>query len=194
MTEFMGYGKAASFLAEVVSSDSESEALSYCYPGAMLDAWVPGVAVRVVPSSGAEWLGYFMQGKESPNAIDLCCIHPDSERLIVVAKGAGYVVSPKTPTQWEEIPLRPILGHRFDEGSNTLVLFDYTRALGIGEKGYAWKTPSLSWDGLTDVEVKNGVLFGNGWDAASSRFVPFQVRLSDGIHSGGASPPRDQLE
>jgi len=188
MTEFLNYGKPTSFLVEVIPGDGDYDLVSYFYPGALPDAWGPGVAVKVTPPLGGEWIGYFLQGKEARSAIDLCCIHPDGERLIVVAKGSGYVVSLSDPMKWEEIPFRPILGGRFDAESNTLVLFDYTRAFAINEQGYCWKTAHLSWDGLTEVEVRAGFLIGKGWDAASSELVPFEVRLSDGSHVGGASP------
>ncbi|MDG2519388.1 hypothetical protein [Lysobacter soli] len=189
MTEFVSHGRTTSFLAEVVSNEDDYNVPSYCYPGAETNAWVPGIAVRVTSASGAEWLGRFMQGEESPNGVDLCCIHPDGQRLVVVARGSGYVVAPENPSRWEEVPIRPILGHCFDDSSNTLVLFDYTRAIGVNRNGATWKTRSLSWDGLVDVGIKDGALAGKGWDAALSKWVDFVVRLDDGSSSGGASPP-----
>jgi hypothetical protein len=189
VTDFIDFGLSPKFSVEVLHDDEDHGAVSYCYPGGLKDAWVPGVSLRISPASEDEWVGSFLRGKESPNGIDLCCLHPDGERLVVVSRGAGYIVSPRDPQKWEEIPFRPIVGYVFDSELMVLAMIDYTRVIGIGAKGYLWKTPSLSWDGFEDVKLSNGSLVGKGWDAAASRFVPFEVRLSDGAHNGGSSPP-----
>lgn len=189
MNEFTSFWGGVPFSAEVLHEDGDHDLVSYSYPGAVRNSWVPGISVKVSPASGEEWVGNFLRGNESPNGIDLCCAHPDGKRLIVVSKGTGYVVSVDDPSQWEEVPLRPILGYAFDADSRTLAMIDYTRVIGVGKEGYIWKTPSLSWDGLKDVEVRNGFLIGKGWNAATSEFVAFEVSLSDGRHSGGSSPP-----
>lgn len=188
MTDSTEFRAVRSFSAMVHHDEGECDLPQFAFPGAVADAWMPGISVRVSPSSSGEWVGHFSRRMESVKGIDLCCSHPDGDRVVVVSRGTGYIVSAHDPSQWEEIEIYPILGHLFDADSNTLVLFDFIRATGIRKSG-GWRTRALSWDGIMAVEAKDGVLTGQGWDAAESEFVPFEVNLLDGTHSGGASSP-----
>jgi hypothetical protein len=188
MTTYQNFIKTTEFAAEVIDADYNGDIVTYCFPGALQNAWVPGVAVHVIPNNKPSWIGHFMQGKESPNAVSLCCTHPDCKSLVVVSHGRGYVVSAKEPSKWEEISMLPIMGFYFDDTTNTLILQNHTRFLGI-QSNNSWKTPSLSWDELKFVELKNGLLIGQGWDASISKFVNFEVNVQNGSCTGGAIPP-----
>ena len=66
MIEYKNLSSTAVFRAEVIPEDYEGELTTYCYPGAMKDAWVPGVTVLITPASSSQWVGHFLRGKESP--------------------------------------------------------------------------------------------------------------------------------
>lgn len=189
MVEYQSFDKKTDFLVEVVDENHESGLDTYCYPGALVDAWVPGVAIIVTTSEGIKWHGHFMSGNDSPNGDDLCCIHPNGKSLVIVSKGSGYVVSIENPKNWIELPMRPIMGHCFDDETSTLILYGFTRLYGIQGDGIVWKTKSVSWDGLKSVILKDGKVHGEGWDAPSEKFVPFDVDIISGDSNGGARPP-----
>jgi hypothetical protein len=178
------------FHAEVISDDEDADKIAtFCYPGAIPEAWVPGIAIRVRSITGGSWIGYFLQGKESPNGAELCCAHPDGKHIVVVSRGIPYIVSAADPKNWQEIPIRPVLGHCVAADEGVLLLYDYTKVIGLCANGNAWSTRSLSWDGLRSVRVVNGAVEGEGWDAPTSAYVPFRVDIKTGESTGGASPP-----
>jgi hypothetical protein len=177
------------FDAHVIDSGEDTSLRSFTYPGALEDRWVKGTSVRVEPQGAGPWMGHFLAGRESPNAVTLACDHPDEQHLVVVSDGAGYIVSAASPKDWREIPLRPIMGYCVARDRGVLVLFDYVRLIGIARDGATWHTPSLSWDGLRNVQCSGGKVTGQGWDAANSKFVGFEVDVISGKSSGGTSPP-----
>lgn len=175
-----------------ISSDDDSGSLpTFCYPGALPEAWVPGIAVRVMPSLGGSWIGYFQEGNMTPHGAQLCCAHPDGRRLVVVSRGAAYVVSMADPTDWEELSMLAVIGYCVAPAEQVLVLYDHMQLLGLCADGLIWSTPILSWDGIRSVEVINGTVIGEGWDASTSKYVPFSVDVRTGASSGGAAPPSD---
>jgi hypothetical protein len=177
------------FHAEAISGDEDAAQIAtFCYPGAISEAWVPGVAIRVSGITGGSWIGYFLQGKESPNGAELCCAHPDGKHIVVVSRGTPYIVNAADPKDWKEIPIRPVLGYCVAENEGVLILYDYTKVVGLCANGNTWSTLSLSWDGLRSVRAVNGVVEGEGWDASKSAYVPFRIEINTGKSTGGASP------
>ena len=90
--------------------DSDESLECFAYPGALQDRWVAGLSLRVDPRSREPWVGHFLAGNESPNAIILYCDHPDGNHLVAVSKGVAYIVDIEQPEKWSEISLRPIMG------------------------------------------------------------------------------------
>jgi hypothetical protein len=189
---FFGHAR---FSAAICEDDDDTEQLAYAYPGAVKDGWVAGISVRVQIDSSS-WVGHFSAGRESPNALSLCCAHPDGLQIVVIAKGLGYVVSSRQPEDWQLLAMRPIMGCCPAPDEGVLVLFGFTYALGLLSDGTAWRSQELSWDGLRNVRVAAGKVLGEGWDAPTSMFVPFELDVLTGKGSGGAMPPplREQSE
>lgn len=156
--EFFGRIK---FDVDTISDDEDANQIAtFCYPGAIPDAWVPGIAIRVSAIGRSSWIGHFLQGKESPNGAELCCGHPDGEHIVVVSRGTAYVVSGADPTRWEEIPIRLVLGYYVGVHEGVLLLYDYTKIMGLCASGNTWSIQSLSWDGLRSVRIVDGVAEG----------------------------------
>jgi hypothetical protein len=70
-----------------------------------------------------------------------------------------------------------------DEGLVLLVGFHTVAA--VGAEGLLWETAKLSWEGVKLGEIRDGKLFGEGWNMQTDRDVPFAVDLKTGAHEGG---------
>lgn len=186
--KFQNLFEAESFTAR--SFEDTDELLDcFAYPGALQDRWVDGLSLRICPRDGRPWVGHFLAGRESRNAASFCCDHPDGIHILVVSRGIGYVVSASNPQDWVELPLRPVMGVSVSVAARSVVLFDYTKMLVLMSDGEKWQTPSLSWDGLKDVEEKEGKILGKGWDAPTGKMVEFEVDIATRKCVGGAAPP-----
>jgi hypothetical protein len=108
---------------------------------------------------------------------------------LVVAQGIAYVVSAQDPQDWGELPMRPVMGVCVSHKTRSVALFDYSKILVLTSDGNEWQTPSLSWDGLKDVNEIDGKIFGKGWDASTGKMVEFEVDIVARKCIGGASPP-----
>jgi len=186
---FQSFNKNTSFSIEIISEYYDDNIDTYAYPGALINSWFPGFGIMVSLQDSSQWIGRFLAGKESPNGDNFCGLHPNGKSLVVISKGRGYIVSIENPELWEELSLTPIMGHCYDKSTNTLVLYGFTKLLGIQETGVAWKTDSMSWDGLKLIKLQNGLVKGLGWDSTISKDVPFEVKVIDGEIQGGARPP-----
>jgi len=179
------------FSAEILSDNDETPGIpAYSYPGAIPDAWVPGISVMVKNASDVgSWVGHFRQGRESPNGAQLCCAHPDGKNLVVVSRGAPFVVQVKHPAVWKELSVRPVLGYGVAAAEGVLVLYGFSTMMGLRSDGTLWTSRQLSWDEVRDVKVTNGKITGAGWDAPTSSFFPFEVDAWTGESVGGSAPP-----
>ena len=105
--------------------------------------------------------------------------------MLVVTRGQGYVVDP------ERRALRELLGDGFIQGAmevaeaQQLVLHDGVHLTLLGPQGVHWTSRRVSWDGIWELRVENGVVQGLSWDAINEIAVPFQVDLATGVARGG---------
>ena len=143
-----------------------------------------GVLVRVVGASD-DWIGVFAFGDMSAgvNGIYTC---PDATHLLVVSRGQGFYVS-ADQMRSRLVPLYPVLGVFAAPDAGLLIMHDFTCFVAYGCSGIAWQTPSLSWDGISSVELDGDVLRGSGWDAPKGKNVNFEIQLATGSFSGGSS-------
>lgn len=139
----------ASYQANVVT-EPDCARLGLSYPGAVKGGWVDGIGVEFFPKQGEPWFGTFASGNLSRNAVSFAGSCPDKDRAIVISKGEGYLVNAFHPNEWEEIPLRPLMGIESDSKQQVVVVWDFARVLCIDNDGIRWKTPSISWDGIKD--------------------------------------------
>ncbi len=171
------------------ASDPDCSKAIICYPGAIADARVEGVSVEFFPDSGDPWFGTFQNGDLSPNSVSYSGAHPNRTHAVVVSKGEGYIVNVFNPPEWEEIPIRPIMGVLVDELAGVMIAWDFVRMICLDRTGVRWKTPSISWDGIKDVSLAEGCVQATIWDAAASKEIVAKVAIADGKILGGAASP-----
>ena len=144
--------------------------------------------IEVVPYGGPRWTGLFERGYKSPEALTGIFATPNEDELCVVASGEGYLVRASDPTNWEKVRSFPIRDVRLLNKEAIIVFADFTTLIAYNEKGVAWKTPEISWDGLKITEVTQGQIKGLAWDAPGAEEVRFYVDAKTGVCEGGSSP------
>lgn len=160
------------------------------YPVELEEGDRSGVYVRMVPTGGPAWFGFFAAGFDSPQVMNAVCSCPDPDSACVVAGGYAYVVKSSNPEQWCRIEQRPVIEMRPVTDQQLILFSGFTSITALGAEGIAWTTERLSWEGIRISQIHLGILHGFGWDALADKEVPFEVDLKTGKHTGGASPSR----
>lgn len=144
-----------------------------------------GVVARVRPETGEAWIGMFVFGKFGKAGVTRVLSMPDPEKLCVVARGAGYVVTAAKPDVWETVRAIPVVDVRALARAGLVVFANYTELLAFGEQGVKWRTKRLAWDGLKIVAVGDRTIVGEYWDIREEATQRFEVDLGTGTARGG---------
>jgi hypothetical protein len=143
------------------------------------------VIVRVLPEDGEGWIGTFAFGRFGKTGISRILSMPDADRVCVVARGAGYIVTASQPDNWEEVRSIPIIDARSVPSVGVVVFANFTEMVAYDERGFRWRTKRLAWDGLKILAVGDRVLAGEYWDMRSETTQRFEVDLATGANRGG---------
>src|SRR5688500_7035239 len=93
---------AHSFALEVLEElPGEVRSPRLFFPGRRADT--DGINLRVTPHDGAAWIGTFAFGNFGSAGTSRVLTMPDPERLCIVARGAGFIVSADSPESWETV-------------------------------------------------------------------------------------------
>jgi hypothetical protein len=160
----------------------------YHFPVELEEGDRSGVYVRVAPSGGPAWFGFFAAGFDSPHVMNAVCSSPDPDSVCVIAGGYAYVVNSSKPGQWHRIEQRPVVELRTVTDQRLILFAGFTSITALGPNGVLWTTQRLSWEGIQITRIDGEVLHGYGWDARSDKEVPFEVNLRTGQHTGGSRP------
>jgi hypothetical protein len=141
--------------------------------------------VRFTPPSQPVWTANFEPGMGTITAV---LSHPNLSDVVVLAKGAGYVVTPHREYQgigvainayWQlHGPERLLLDHQGTE-------FEL-----LDQHGIRWRTRRFSWDGIANVVVSADRATGLAYSptAEADEWLPFEVNLETGAVVGGSFP------
>jgi hypothetical protein len=124
-----------SYEFEVLSEIPPSDIPRLYYPGAVPDGGKDGVIVKVSPQRKESCLGTFAFGQIAPKGLTGVFSTPNVNRLCVVAKGNGYLVSAGEPQNWESIKAIPIIDARSFPKSGSIVFAYFTGLVAYGDKG-----------------------------------------------------------
>jgi len=133
-----------------------------------------GFVVRFLKSTGDNWVANFKLGfKSFSDVFDF----RDSENLIVIAGGLGYVMHPdnEKPIRTFGCSIDKVI--RLDE--EKLFASDDTQIMEISANGEQWISPRIAWDGIKDIKIENGLLTGLSFDPMddNNEWVPFRINL-----------------
>lgn len=160
----------------------------FCFPGAIKSGRVEGIGIEFVPEHGEPWYGSFSRGDLSPNAVSFAGDLPAKTKAVVVSRGEGYVVDAERPSEWYELPLRPVMGVLNSREHGVCIVWDFVRMMCLDQSGTRWKTPSISWDGIGRVAVEGTHVVAEVWDSPNSCFGTARIALNNGKVTGGSSP------
>jgi len=149
---------------------------------------VDALHVKIVPASGASWVGSFARGFESDDFSNGVWAWPDGESLAVVSAGYGYVLKAEDPKSWVRLQPMPITDVRLVPEHQLIVFADFTNIYAYNAEKSVWKSDRLSWDGVTITQVSTSHIFGLGWDAMADKEIEFVIDVRTGQHTGGARP------
>lgn len=176
---------AHSYECQRLTETPRTAPVHYYYPGASIQGGRDGILVEVRSERGESWLGTFAFGRLTPNGVSGLFTTPDPQRLCVVARGEGYLVSANTPTVWQPILATPIIDVRPIRAQEIIVFADFTELVAYGQSGIKWRTKRLTFDGLKITEVTDTSITGEFWDIRSEAMASFVVDLATGTHHGG---------
>ena len=143
--------------------------------------------LRIVPHDAKSWTGRFEGGYPSPSALTTVRTGPRPDLLLVVNKGAGFLVPVGDPDRAIDLGLSPVVGVAVSPQDDMLVAADFTHLAGFGPEGRRW-TAEVSWDGVELDGVDGRVVRGRGWDAPEGRAADFAVDVRDGRILRGVTP------
>jgi hypothetical protein len=148
-----------------------------------------GVVVRFTVPGLSPWTGNFKPGISGATAL---VRHPNSTDFVVLANGAGYVV---TPESREYVVLGAAINRYWQLEAPERLLFDHEGlSLQLLDRtGIRWRTRRFSWDGLAEVVVSRERVTGLAYSptAEDDEWLPFEVDLKTGVVHGGAVPSLD---
>ena len=172
-----------------IDKDLGSGTGAYYYPGTSQESGKDGVLVTAYSEQGDIWTGIFASGTSSPRGATGVYHLPDPNRFCVVAKGDGYIANANDPTDWQKIPLVPLLEVRCSECSQLLLVVNYTEIAAYGKHGHKWTTDRLSWNDLRIKEVNESEVIAEYWDIRAQADREVRVALQDGGATGAAQFP-----
>jgi hypothetical protein len=136
-----------------------------------------GLVVRFWKATGEAWIGNFHGSHgRAEGVLD----HPDKRRVVVLARGQGYVVDPDTP---EDVST---FGYDFHEffllhEFGAILFVDDLGMEAINEGGFWWRTPRIAWDEIRRVRIEGDTLYGEAsTPIGSPTWMPFTVDLRTG--------------
>lgn len=157
----------------------------YYYPGACTEGGRDGMLVRIRAQQAVQWFGTFAFGQVTPEGISGIFTTPDPDHVCVVARGEGYFVSSKVPTDWKSVTAVPIIDVRPVRKHEIIVFATFTDLVAYGSTKVRWRTKRLAWDGLAITKITEDYIKGKFWDIRSEAMATFTVDLATGAHRGG---------
>lgn len=128
----------------------------YYYPGASTVGGRDGLLLRFVPTSGRPWIGVFAFGDLAFRALSGAFASADPIRMLVVARGEGYLINVTEPKDWESVPFAPITDTRPVPDHLLLLVITPWEIGAYGASGFVWSTGRIAMEGIT----LDGVLEG----------------------------------
>ena len=153
------------------------------------DAMARGALQLMVRSAGGgSFLATCALGFVDPSMPTGVFACPNPEEICAVAGGYAYVIDTTRPERSTHIALKPVAEVRVLIPQQLLLFVGFHSIVAWGQRGQAWETQRLSWEGLRIAKVVDDALHGFGWNLMTDREVAFTVDLRTGQHQGGAFP------
>jgi hypothetical protein len=152
------------------------------FVGDDVTALAPSYGIVVTTLNDLRWQGEVFGGRDTLNRI---VSGPDSEHLVLVAGGVGYVVPVDTPEDYAVVPVRPVADVVVVRDSGLVICVGLTKIAAVGAGGTVlWVSPQVTADGIASVRVTSSLIVVTGWDAPLNRQVETTLDLQSGEVTG----------
>lgn len=141
--------------------------------------------LMVRPAAGGAFLATCALGYTDPSMPTGVFACPNPSELCAVAGGYAYVIDTVQPERSTHISLKPVVQIRPLPEQGLLLFTGFHTIVAWGNKGFAWETARLSWEGVRITGIEGDTLHGLGWDMMTDKDIPFRVDLLTGQHQGG---------
>jgi hypothetical protein len=108
---------------------------------------------------GRRWTGIFAFGDLALRAPSGLVVLPNLQ-VLVIARGAGYVVDPTRRSPPAAIKINPILDLLVVPHARLVLVADPWSVCALGDQGLAWETGRIAVDGLVLKGARGGQAFG----------------------------------
>ncbi|QHS61111.1 glycosyltransferase family protein [Chitinophaga agri] len=142
-----------------------------------------GFPVQFFIADGTDWVGNFAPGDTN---FDGVYSFRQSENILVIAGGSGYVIHPDSKTAVASCGSD--IENLFVLEDGRMVLHQRMSLMVFETDGTCWKTARISWNGLKDVHVKGNVVSGLAMAYGSNydkQWVEFRYDIDSRILTGG---------
>ncbi len=142
-----------------------------------------GFVVRFFKEDGTDWVANFTNSwTELTKVIEL----PNSNLLLVLAKGTAYIVNPNEEKIIDSFGMA--IDTMFQISNNILVFTDCTHLIILEPNNQIYETQRISWDGFKDVHAEDNTVRGLSYDPCnhSQEWVEFSYNLESKELIGGS--------
>jgi len=159
----------------------ESEIPTIYIPPPRNRAEHPGVWLRVRASSGRAWTGVFAYGLGGPFGFSRIMSSPDPDSVIVISKGAAYLVRADDPSSVKQLPILPVTDARAIAEHGLVIFANFSRLFAYGRDGLRWESSHLCTDSLEILSVEGRTITCSGWDGGGpTEMMELAVDLQTG--------------
>lgn len=151
----------------------------FYYPGADATGGRDGIILEVDPPEMERWTGVFARGLGGDPARSVLTL-PGGERFLVACNGAGYIVHAEDPNDWAEVACTPVRGVLPVPAYDLVLVWDFTTLAAYDRDGLRWQTDRLVWDWLSILDISEGYVLAQGFNAPMDRDDQFRVEISSG--------------
>jgi hypothetical protein len=143
-----------------------------------------GMLVHIIPDATGDWIGCFAFG-DFRAGLSAVIASPQPEMLLVIARGAGYLVNTARPSEWKQIPCVPVRDARVLLDHRLVIFADFTRLAAYGTNGLARRSQPLCADDLRIIGIAGAIITGSGYDPTNpaSPEGRFELDLLTGVIS-----------
>ena len=142
-----------------------------------------GYVIRFYKKDGSDWVANFRPGWTDCSFVK---DYPDSDNIIVIANGMGYIVTTESekPIETFGISIKNVL----EINKNNLLISDDIGVEIINENGIEWKSPRISWDGIKNLSINDNILTGLSFDPMNDleEWCEFSIDLITKEINGGS--------
>ena len=171
--------------ANVMIRESLPAGERFYIPSGGTDGGKDGVIVTFGLGTDHEWTGVFAFGNNGQLRTRAIVPLPESDLVVVVSDGDGYMVREGQPGLFESVRAVPVRSVHVIPSAGLLVLADDTTLCAYGQKGLVWETDRIAWSELVIEDVSPTNIRCRTYDIRSEEDLVFEVDVQDGRCHGG---------